>query len=36
MEGDEEAGSPSLEAMVRAHGDRIRGEFEKSYAETRG
>ena len=26
MEGDEEAGSPSLEAMVRAHGDRIRGD----------
>jgi acetylornithine deacetylase/succinyl-diaminopimelate desuccinylase-like protein len=26
MEGDEEAGSPALEAMVRAHGDRIRGD----------
>jgi acetylornithine deacetylase/succinyl-diaminopimelate desuccinylase-like protein len=26
MEGDEEAGSPSLEAVVRAHGDRIRGD----------
>ena len=26
MEGDEEAGSPSLEAMVRAHGDRIRSD----------
>ena len=26
MEGDEEAGSPGLEAMVRAHGDRIRGD----------
>jgi acetylornithine deacetylase/succinyl-diaminopimelate desuccinylase-like protein len=26
MEGDEEAGSPSLEAMVRAHADRIRGD----------
>jgi len=26
MEGDEEAGSPSLEAMVRSHGDRIRGD----------
>ena len=26
MEGDEEAGSPSLEAMVRAYGDRIRGD----------
>ena len=26
MEGDEEAGSPILEAMVRAHGDRIRGD----------
>ncbi len=25
-EGDEEAGSPSLEAVVRAHGDRIRGD----------
>ena len=26
MEGDEEAGSPSLEAMVRTHGDKIRGD----------
>ena len=26
LEGDEEAGSPSLEAVVRAHGDRIRGD----------
>ncbi len=26
MEGDEEAGSPSLEAMARSHGDRIRGD----------
>jgi acetylornithine deacetylase/succinyl-diaminopimelate desuccinylase-like protein len=26
MEGDEEAGSPSLEEMVRSHGDRIRGD----------
>ncbi|MCU1386365.1 MAG: peptidase, partial [Acidobacteria bacterium] len=26
MEGDEEVGSPSLEAMVRSHGDRIRGD----------
>jgi acetylornithine deacetylase/succinyl-diaminopimelate desuccinylase-like protein len=26
VEGDEEAGSPSLEAMARQHGDRIRGD----------
>ena len=26
LEGDEEAGSPSLESMVRQHGDRIRGD----------
>ena len=26
MEGEEEAGSPILEAVVRAHGDRIRGD----------
>jgi acetylornithine deacetylase/succinyl-diaminopimelate desuccinylase-like protein len=26
LEGDEEAGSPSLEAIVRAHGDRMRGD----------
>jgi len=26
MEGDEEAGSPSLESMARQHGDRIRGD----------
>jgi len=26
LEGDEEAGSPSLETVVRAHGDRLRGD----------
>ena len=26
LEGDEEAGSPSLESVVRAHGDRLRGD----------
>jgi acetylornithine deacetylase/succinyl-diaminopimelate desuccinylase-like protein len=26
FEGDEEAGSPALESVVRAHGDRIRGD----------
>src|SRR5262249_39761974 len=26
LEGDEEAGSPSLESAIRAHGDRIRGD----------
>jgi acetylornithine deacetylase/succinyl-diaminopimelate desuccinylase-like protein len=26
LEGDEEAGSPSLDAIVRAHGDRMRGD----------
>src|SRR5439155_23389593 len=26
MEGEEEAGSPNLESVVRAHGDRIRGD----------
>jgi acetylornithine deacetylase/succinyl-diaminopimelate desuccinylase-like protein len=26
LEGDEEAGSPSLENVVRAHGDRLRGD----------
>src|SRR5881409_782672 len=26
LEGDEEAGSPSLESVVRSHGDRIRGD----------
>src|SRR5438093_5205718 len=26
MEGDEEAGSPSLESVAREHGDRIRGD----------
>jgi acetylornithine deacetylase/succinyl-diaminopimelate desuccinylase-like protein len=26
IEGDEEAGSPSLESMMRDHGDKIRGD----------
>src|SRR5262249_53649501 len=26
LEGDEEAGSPSLESVVRTHGDRLRGD----------